>query len=174
MKLVNADLTENSVVYYEDMNGHIDKSQYKPQWSDADDCYYFFINQIYRGLPLYHVYNQVFGDAGDINAPVQAVVSGEGIEWLKIEKVYALSDEQDGVSLADIDAVVKTVADKFNQVLGDTAYEMTKAELYYYVDLSSGMGTYDVKPAWILSGYQKGGKKMQIIIDVQTAEEILL
>lgn len=174
MKLVNADLTENSVVYYEDMNGHIDKSQYKPQWSDADDCYYFFINQIYRELPLYHVYNQVFGDAGDINAPVQAVVSGEGIEWLKIEKVYALSDEQDGVSLADIDAVVKTVADKFNQVLGDTAYEMTKAELYYYVDLSSGMGTYVVKPAWILSGYQKGGKKMQIIIDVQTAEEILL
>jgi len=165
--------TMQSQEYYEDMDGHIDKSQYKTQWSDADDCYYFYINQIYRGLPLYHVYNQVFGDAGNINAPIQAVVSREGIEWLQIEKVFTLSNEQSGVTLADMDAVIKAAADQYNQVLGAAAYEVTKAELYYYVDLSSGMGTYDVRPAWILSGYQKGGKKMQIIIDAQTTEEIL-
>lgn len=159
--------------YYEDMNGNIDKSQYKAQWSVADDCYYFYIDQIYRGLPLYHVYNKVFGDAGEIHAPVQAVVSAEGIEYFEIEKVFAVSEEKGGVSLADMDMVVKTTADKFNQVLGDTAYEITKAQLYYYVDLSSGMGIYDVKPAWILSGSEKGGKKMQMIIDAQTAEEIL-
>lgn len=104
------------------------------------ECQSVFINQIYRGLPLYHVYNQVFEDAGDMNAPIQAVVSGEGIEWLEIERVFAFSDEQGGVSLADMDAIMKTVADKYNQAPGDTAYEMTKAELYYYVDLSSGMG----------------------------------
>lgn len=165
--------TMRSQEYYEDMDGHIDKSRYKSQWSDADDCYYFYINQIYRGLPLYHVYNQVFGDAGNINAPIQAVVSGGGIEWLNIEKVFALSAEQGGVLLADMDAVVKTAAEKYNQVLGDTAYEVTKAELYYYVDLSSGKGVYDVRPAWILSGCQKNGKKIQIVIDAQTAEEIL-
>lgn len=159
--------------YYEDMNGNIDKSQYKVQWSGADDCYYFYIDQIYRGLPFYHVYNKVFGDAGEIHAPVQAVVSAEGIEYFEIEKVFAVSEEKGGVSLADMDMVVKTAADKFNQVLGDTAYEITKAQLYYYVDLSSGMGIYDVKPAWILSGSEKGGKKMQMIIDAQTAEEIL-
>ncbi len=165
--------TMQSQEYYEDMDGHIDKSQYKPQWSDADNCYYFYINQIYRGLPLYHVYNKVFGDAGDINAPVQAVVSAEGIEYFEIEKVFTVSEEKEGVSLTDMDSVVKTAEDKFNQVLGDAAYEITKAQLYYYVDLSSGMGVYDVRPAWILSGCQKGGKKMQIIIDAQTAEEIL-
>lgn len=164
--------TMQSQEYHEDMDGHIDKSQYKPQWSDADDCYYFYINQIYRGLPLYHVYNQVFGDAGDINAPIQAVVSGEGIEWLNIEKVFTLSDEQGGVFLADMDAVVKTAADKYNQIPGDVTYEMTKAELYYYVDLSSGMGIYDVKPVWILSGSETGGKAIQIIIDAQTAEKV--
>lgn len=159
--------------YYEDMDGNVDKSQYKAQWSGADDCYYFYIDQTYRGLPFYHVYNKVFGDAGEIHAPVQAVVSAEGIEYFEIEKVFAVSEEKGGVSLADMDTVVKTAADKFNQVLGDTAYEITKAQLYYYVDLSSGMGVYDVKPAWILSGSEKGGKKMQMIIDAQTAEEIL-
>lgn len=165
--------TMQSQEYYEDMNGNLDKSQYKAQWSEADDCYYFYIDQIYEGLPVYHVYNQTFGDAGDIHAPVQAVVSGEGIEWLSIEKVFAFSDEKGGVSLADMEAVVKTAADKFDQALGDAAYEITRAQLYYYVDLSSGMGIYDVRPAWILSGSEKDGKKMQMIIDAQTAEEIL-
>lgn len=114
-----------------------------------------------------------FEDAREIHAPVQAVVSREGIEWLNIEKVFAFSEEKGGVSLADMEAIVQTAANKFNQVLGDTAYEITGARLYYYVDLSSGMGIYDVKPAWILSGNEKGGKKMQMIIDAQTAEEIL-
>lgn len=159
--------------YYEDMDGNLDKAQYKPQWSEADDCYYFYIDQLYRGLPLYHVYNQVFGDAGEIHAPVQAVVSAEGIEYFAIEKVFAVSEEKGDVSLTDIDSIVKTAADKYNQILGDAAYEITKAQLYYYVDLSSGMGIYDVRPAWILSGSEKGGKKMQVIIDAQTAEEIL-
>lgn len=165
--------TMQSQEYHEDMDGNIDKSQYKTQWSGEDDCYYFYINQTYKGLPLYHVYNEVFADQEDTNAPIQAVVSGEGIEWLNIEKVFALSDEQGGVSLADMDAVIRTVADKYNQVLGDAAYEVTKAELCYYVDLSSGMGTYDVKPVWILTGSEKSGKTIQIIIDAQTAGEIV-
>lgn len=100
--------TMQSQEHYEDMDGNMDRSQYKAQWSGADDCYYFFINQTYRGLPLYHVYNKIFTDAADSNAPVQAVVSGEGIEWLNIEKVFAVSGEQDGVLLADMDAVAQT------------------------------------------------------------------
>lgn len=165
--------TMQSQEYHEDMDGNIDKSQYKPQWSEADDCYYFYINQTYAGLPLYHVYNKVFEDATQTNAPVQAVVSGEGIEWLNIEKVFAVSEEKGGVSLADMDSVVQTAAEKYNQILGDTEYEITNTGLYYYVDLSSGMGVYDVKPVWILAGKEKGGKGIRIIVDAQTAEEIL-
>lgn len=165
--------TMQSQEYHENMDGNIDRSQYKAQWTDADDCYYFYINQTYKGLPLYHVYNQVFQDAADYNAPIQAVVSGEGLEWLNIEKVFAVLNEQGNVSLADLEAVIQTAADKYNQLLGGSTYEITKAELYYYVDLSSGKGTYDVKPIWILTGNEKGGKDFQIIIDAQTAEEIV-
>lgn len=100
-------------------------------------------------------------------------MSGEGIEWLSIENVFAVSEEQGGVSLADMDSMVKTAADKYNQILGGAAYEVTKAQLYYYVDLASGTGTYDMKPAWILTGSEQGGKDIQIIIDARTAEEIL-
>lgn len=165
--------TMQSQEYHENMDGNIDKSQYKVQWSEADDCYYFYINQTFKGLPLYHVYNQIFTDAADSNAPIQAVVSPEGLEWLNIEKVFAVSEETGGVTLADMEAVIQTAADKYNQLLGGSTYEITKAELYYYVDLSSGKGTYNVKPVWILTGNEKGGKNFQIIIDAQTAEEIV-
>lgn len=165
--------TMQSQEYHENIDGNIDRTQYKAQWTNADDCYYFCINQTYKGLPLYHVYNQVFADAVDSNAPIQAVVSGEGLEWLNIEKVFTVSDEQGGVSLADLTTVIQAAADKYNQILGGSTCEITKAELYYYVDLSSGMGIYDVKPVWILAGNEKGGKNLQIIIDAQTAEEIV-
>lgn len=165
--------TMQSQEYHENIDGNIDRAQYKAQWTDADDCYYFCINQTYKGLPLYHVYNQVFTDMADSNAPIQAVVSREGLEWLNIEKVFTFSDEQGGASLTDLKTVIQAVADKYNQVPGGSAYEITKAELYYYVDLSSGMGIYDVKPVWILAGNEKGGKILQIIIDAQTAEEIV-
>lgn len=165
--------TMQSQEHHEDMDGNPDSSQNKARWSEEDDCYYFYIRQTFRGLPLYYVYNQEFADAVEIDTPVQAVVSGEGIEWLSIENVFAVSEEQGGVSLADMDSVVKTAADKYNQILGDAAYEVTKAQLYYYVDLASGTGTYDMKPAWILTGSEQGGKDIQIIIDARTAEEIL-
>lgn len=164
--------TMQSQEYHEDIDGNMDSSQYKTQWSGTDDCYYFYINQTYKGLPLYYIHNKAFEDAADIDALIQAVVSGEGIEWLNIEKVFEFSEEKGGISLADIDFVVKIVADKYNQIPGDTTYEITKAELHYYIDLSSGMGTYDVKPIWILTGSEKGGKNIQIIIDAQSAEEI--
>lgn len=51
---------------------------------------------------------------------------------------------------------------------------MTEARLYYYVDVASGQGEYEVKPIWIIKGTEKkGGQSVQIIIDAQNAKEIL-
>lgn len=162
--------------YHTNFDGEIDRSQYKPQWSQADDCYYFCIHQTIHGTPLYHVYSNLFTDVSDSNAPIQAVVSEEGIEYLNIEKIFEIYDEESILALADLDTIAKTVANKYNQVLGTSSYEITKAELFYYVDLSSGMGEYDVRPVWILTGSEnssQGQKAVQIIIDAQTAEERL-
>ncbi len=90
--------------------------------------------------------------------------------------MFELLEEKTGISLLPIDAIAKTVADKYTQIFGSAEYEMTNEELYYYVDLASGMGTYDVKPVWIIKGMEKSGEKrqaIQVIIDAQTAEEIV-
>ncbi|GFI23864.1 hypothetical protein IMSAGC011_02654 [Lachnospiraceae bacterium] len=168
--------TMQSQEYHEDIDGNIDNAQYKEKWSVSDEGYYFCINEIYRGLPLYHVYCEIFSDIKDANAPVQAFVSQNGIEYLDIEKVFDISEEKIGVQLLPIDAIVETAANKYTQILGSSTYEMTNAELYYYVDLSSGMGVYDVKPVWIMKGIEESGEKqqaIQVIIDAQTAKEII-
>ncbi len=162
--------------YHEDMDGNIDRTNYKNQWSVSDEGYYFCINQIYRGLPLYHVYCEIFSDVADANAPVQAFISKDGIEYLNIEKVFEISEEGMAVSLAPVDVIAETVAHKYNQMPGGSTYEITEAKLYYYVDLSSGTGIYDVKPAWIVKGIEKSEQSeqdIQVIIDAQTAKEIV-
>lgn len=162
--------------YHEDMDGNIDRANYKNQWSISDEGYYFCINQIYRGLPLYHVYCEIFSDVSDVNAPIQAFISKDGIEYLNIEKVFEIADEGMAVSLVPMEAIAETVANKYNQILGSSTYEMTEAELCYYVDLSSGTGVYDVKPVWIVKGIEKSEQNeqgIQVIIDAQTAKEII-
>ena len=162
--------------YHEDMDGNIDRANYKNGWSVSDEGYYFCVNQIYRELPLYHVYCEIFSDAADVNAPVQAFISKDGIEYLNIEKVFEISDEGMAVSLSPMDVIAETVAHKYNQILGSSTYEMTEAELCYYVDLSSGTGVYDVKPVWIVKGIEKSEQHeqdIQVIIDAQTAKEII-
>ena len=162
--------------YHEDMDGNIDRANYKNQWTVSDEGYYFCVNQIYGGLPLYHVYCEMFSDVADVNAPVQAFISKDGIEYLNIEKVFEISDEGMAVSLAPIDVIAETVAHKYNQILGSSTYEIIEAELCYYVDLSSGTGIYDVKPVWIVKGIEKSEQNeqnIQVIIDAQTAKEII-
>jgi len=162
--------------YHEDINGNMDRARYKENWSVSDEGYYFCINETYRGLPLYHVYHGIFSEVKDVNAPVQAFVSQNGIEYLDIEKVFDISEETAKIQLLPIDAIAETIADKYAKILGSSTYEMTSAELYYYVDLSSGIGIYDVKPVWIVTGTEKSGEMeqaIQVIIDAQTAKEIV-
>ena len=97
---------------HEDMDGNDDKSSYKAEWSSADDSYYFVMRQCYEGLPVYHVYADIFSMEADINTPVQAVVSTEGIESLEIEKVFSFSDKKEVESLVSFDEVVATVSNK--------------------------------------------------------------
>ena len=86
------------------------------------------------------------------------------------------SDKKEVESLVSFDEVVATVSNKYNQILGTGTYEITSAELYYFVDLSSGAGAYKVYPCWILKGTEvksDGTSNIQMIINAQTGEEII-
>lgn len=161
---------------HEDMNGNNDPSSYKTDWSSTDDCYYFVMRQCFEEIPVYHVYADIFSMESDMNTPVQAVISSEGIESLDIEKIFSFSNKKTVTNLMPFDKVAASVSYKYNQLSEVGTYEITSAELYYYVDLSSGTGTYDVYPCWILKGTElqnSDSNNIQIIINAQTGEEII-
>lgn len=162
--------------WHMDIDGNRDSTSYKENWSEEDDCYYFAIHQMYKGLPLYHPYSGAFINASPANAPVIALVSDKGIQQIDVEMVFDMTEENEKIQLQPIENVVAVIAEKYNQILGDSQYEMQTARLYYYVDLNSGVGTYDVKPVWIVKGIEKvrgEEKELQIIVDAQTAKEII-
>ena len=159
-----------------DMDGNIDNASYKVSWTEEDDCYYFVMRQLFEGIPVYHKYANHFIEESDMNTPVQVIVSAEGIESLDIEKIFTFDDVEQVENLVSFDQIAKTTSDKFNMILGNGRYTVTSAELYYYVDLSEGDGTYSVLPCWILKGMQDSNgetNNIQVIVDAQTGEEII-
>lgn len=158
------------------MDGNIDKSAYKDSWSEEDDCYYFCIRQKYEGLAEYHIFVENFRKLSDENAPIQVLYSKNGIISLDIEKVFNFQDGE-SVSLCDFEKVAETVAEKYNMLLSDVEYEVTKAELYYVVDITEGKGEYFVTPGWIIEIVERlpdgsSNGTLQMEVNAVTGEEI--
>ena len=159
------------------MNGQEDKSGYKQSWTKEDDCYYFIMRQDFHGLPVYHVFSEVFKDAADINAPVQVQYSAKGIESIYVEKVFAFKQDGQEVILVDFADIAETVFNKYGMILGSSSYKVTEARLHYMVDVMSGKGVYEVFPVWILSIEESTPDEgvtgtLQMIINAATTEEV--
>lgn len=162
--------------YHSSMDGGADRTQYKPDWSVEDDCYYAALRQQLNGVPVYHVYAGLFPELSDSNAPVSVLVSANGVESLGIEMIFEFSDLTPVPSLAEFEDIAQAVTQKYGNILGGGAYCFKSAELNYYVDLNSGKGTYSVRPCWIFKGTESSGgaeKPVQVILDAVTCGEIV-
>ncbi|RDU23438.1 hypothetical protein [Anaerosacchariphilus polymeriproducens] len=160
-----------------DMDGQIDNGAYKESWTEDDNCYYFFAGQEFEGIPVYHVYAEIFHEVSEAYSPVKVIYSKNGIEDLEVERVFDFSKETEQVSLAEFDKIAQTVVNKYHRILGDSTYKVVSAELYYMVDILNGKDSYHVFPVWILEIEENTPEegmenKVQMVIDAVTAEEI--
>ncbi len=166
---------QNEEVHY-DMDGNIDPSENKDQWTQEDDCYYVALRQIFNGVPIYYPYVSTFVNEDVENYPINAMVNENGIFSLNIDQVFEFADEEKIDSVVEFDTVFDAVSDKFNDILGDSTYVFDLAELVYYVDLSSNNGIYEVYPVWIIKGNETSGDsetEIQVFVDARTGDEII-
>ena len=166
---------QNEEVHY-DMDGNIDPSENKDQWTQEDDCYYVALRQIFNGVPIYYPYVSTFVNEDVENYPINAMVNENGIFSLNIDQVFEFADEEKIDSVVEFDTVFDAVSDKFNDILGDSTYVFDCAELVYYVDLSSNNGIYEVYPVWIIKGNETSGDsetEIQVFVDARTGDEII-
>ena len=157
-----------------DMDGEPDKSAYKPEWSSKDNCYYLCIRQSVNGIPVGYKYADADENINEYNAPIQLLYSSSGIEFLSIDKMFDFSDKNEEVVLADMDKVSACIAKKYNDILNEAKYSVSKLELHY-ICVKESETKYTVRPAWVVTMSEIGDDRpLQMIIDAQTAEEIVL
>lgn len=65
--------------YVMDPYGNADKSRYKDNWSEDDNCYYFCIRQAFNDIPEYHILDGIERYYVDYSTSIQAIVSKDGI-----------------------------------------------------------------------------------------------
>ncbi len=166
-------MKENEEVF--DMNDEIDKSAYKPNWSSKDNCYYLCIRQSVNGIPVGYKYSDADADINECNAPIQLLYSSSGIEFLNIDRMFDFSDKNEDIVLADMDKVSDCIAKKYNDILNESKYSVNKLELHY-ICIKEGESKYIVHPAWVATMNEIGETthNFQMIIDAQTAEELIL
>ena len=156
------------------MDGGLDKSAYKPDWSSKDNCYYLCIRQSVNSIPVGYKYADADENINEYNAPIQLLYSSSGIEFLSIDKMFDFSDKNEEVVLADMDKVSVCIAKKYNDILTEAKYSVSKLELHY-ICVKESETKYTVRPAWVVTMSEIGDDTpFQMIIDAQTAEEIVL
>ena len=156
------------------MDGGLDKSAYKPDWSSKDNCYYLCIRQSVNGIPVGYKYADADENINEYNAPIQLLYSSSGIEFLSIDRMFDFSDKNEEVVLADMDKVSACIAKKYNDILNEAKYSVSKLELHY-ICVKESETKYTVRPAWVVTMSEIGDDTpFQMIIDAQTAEEIVL
>lgn len=153
-----------------DINGNYNEDLRKPDWSSADDTYYLYFYQTYRGFPV--IYNPYSGEGFEDGEEATVMVNESGVVGANIMGCYEweLLDE---VTLIPLDIAVDTFFRNY-QGIAETNYQVDKISLM--MDIIPGPDyTAVMKPVWVFytkisgSGYSYTGR---IIIDAENGEEL--
>lgn len=123
-------------------------------WTEDDDCYAFFIEQNYQGLPVYFGL-QDFPDDEIGSRPIQAFVNSEGLQYLFLQSAYRFDEGGKQFQLTEIENIADAVAEKYGSILNGYSYTVLRAKLYQ-MPLWEKENDYDIKPVWLIETEESG------------------
>ncbi|OUN25845.1 hypothetical protein [Blautia sp. An81] len=155
---------------------YLTEEKRKESWSQEDDAYFIYAYQKYEGIPIFHELMSIARimayDTPD-NAPIQAIYSTRGIEQLSINSVYAFENGEMQVSLKPFEDIAAVVEEKFENILNDADYEVTRAKFYERVYLNEEQ-KYEADPIWYFEVVENNTSKSVTLINAETGKEIFL
>ena len=153
-----------------------DQSLKKDTWTPEDDVYVVYGFQTKGSLPIFHQWMTVFRamayDNID-NAPVVSIYSSRGIEFLMVQPIYNLEDTGELLTLKDFEEIAGIVEAKFENILNESTYEVTRAKLFQMVRLNENQ-EYVAEPIWYFEVIEDGTSKSITLVDAVTGKEIVL
>lgn len=159
------------------IGGYIAEKDRKDSWTQEDDAYVIYAYQINDGIPVFHELmslsrHMAYDNAG--NAPVRAIYSTRGLEeFIAYDQIYDFQTNDTMVSLKPFDEVASVVQDKFESILNDAVYEVTRAKFYTRVYLNEAQ-QYVAEPVWYFEVIENNSSKSLTLIHAETGKEIFL
>ncbi len=155
---------------------YLTEEKRKESWSQEDDAYFIYAYQKYESIPIFHemmsIARSMAYDTPD-NAPIRAIYSTRGIEQMNISGVYAFGNGETQVSLKPFEDIAAVVEEKFENILNDAKYEVTRAKFYERVYLDEGQ-KYKADPIWYFEVVENNTSKSVTLINAETGKEIFL
>ena len=152
------------------------ESQKKGAWTQEDDSYVVYGFQTQDGMPIFHQWMTVFrvmAYDNVSNAPVQAIYSDKGIEFLMAQPVYYLEKTEETFTLKEFEEIAGIVEAKFENILNESTYEVTRAKLFQMVRLNEKQ-EYAAEPIWYFEVAEDGASKSVTLVEAVTGKEIVL
>ncbi len=154
--------------------GDIEESEKKASWSDADDAYYYYLDEMTQGLPVYST-KYVNDYVGNGQPQISICVSEEGIRYLSIKWYFLFDIGTNKVQFAPIDKIKECITKKYGKILDDSCITVTKMKLGVY-PLTIEKDRNNTIPVWICTLERKlndseGIEKIYLPINAITGEE---
>lgn len=162
--------------YAIDMDGKEDQSVYKDKWTKEDNCYYFCIRQKFNDIVEYHKEFGVMSKYDDAYSSIKALVSLEGIKYLKME--FALKFQQTGkkIKIKNPQQILDRISAQYGKVVGKEKYTINSFNLCY---MTNSKDNYSVTPIYQCHMLEEGrddpiikSRVVQLLIDATTGEEL--
>ena len=159
--------------YAIDKNGTLDSEAYKTEWTKNDDSYYFIIYQSCQGLKIHTFYGHGIMLMDDDTAPLQAIYSRKGIQFIDFTRAFTMKQEKEKYILKSWSEIAKILIKRYEQILDENIYFFDNAEIVFLVKEKAD--NYELRPAWIINGRQQEKKSQestnfQTAIDAETGE----
>lgn len=156
--------------------GLLEEGLKNKEWTSQDEAYYIYAFQKAQGLPVFHklmnIGQQMAFDTPD-SAPIQAIYSARGLEYLSVMEVYDLEETQESVALKDFEEIAAVLEEKYNSILNDAKYTVNRAKLYEMVRTNQEQEE-EVLPVWYFEVAENDTTKSVALVDAQTGREIYI
>ncbi|GHU41852.1 hypothetical protein FACS1894111_04810 [Clostridia bacterium] len=134
-----------------DVNGNEVESEKNPNWSKANEGYYYYIGQQYQDLPMYDSL-QVMGnlEEGIDTSPLRIFQGEQGIVSLWLDHWFSMQEQEEHFQLVPFEQIMAAVQDKYEGTVKTNPLLVKQAKLYEY-PVKEETGDYSLVPVWICS-----------------------
>lgn len=156
--------------------GLMEKSKRKPEWTSEDDVCIVYARQTVSGIPVYpelSVMVQALAYDTPESSPVVAVCSTRGIESLRVYGLYNFQEDGENVPLKGFDEIATTVETKYENLLDEATYTVTRAKFYERAYINEDQ-QYTAEPIWYLEVNDNNSQKYVMLVNAETGKEIYL